>query len=62
MLLFAALKFIVGIVIYKKRGKNLCIKSAKNQKTMKSLSKICYKSIMAICAIQYTYVGYEIVL
>lgn len=62
MLLFAALKFIVGIVIYKKRGKNLCIKSAKNQKTMKSLSKICYKSIMAICAIQYTYVGYEIAL
>lgn len=62
MLLFAALKFIVGIVIYKKRGKNLCIKSAKNQKTMKSLTKICYKSIMAICAIQYTYVGYEIAL
>lgn len=62
MLLFAALKFIVGIVIYKNRGKNLCIKSAKNQKTMKSLSKICYKSIMAICAIQYTYVGYEIAL
>lgn len=62
MLLFAALKFIVGILIYKKRGKNLCIKSAKNQKTMKSLSKICYKSIMAICAIQYTYVGYEIAL
>lgn len=32
MLLFAALKFIVGIVIYKKRGKNLCIKAAKKPK------------------------------
>lgn len=37
-------------------------KGRKNQKTMKSLSKICYKSIMAICAIHYTYVGYEIAL
>lgn len=36
--------------------------SKKTKKNMKSLSKICYKSIMAICAIHYTYVGYEIAL